>query len=493
MALVAAAFALFGARATQAASLAQATDGKAIYTQRCAVCHGVNGDGNGPAADRMFPPPRDFTAGAFKVRTTSSDSPPGDDDLIRVISEGMPGTTMPAWKDVLSRGEIAAVAGYVKTFSTVFGAATPQAVPVGNRVNPDADSIARGAQVYQELQCFKCHGDEGRGDGPSALTLEDEFGHVIYPADLTQAWLFRGGGTPDDIYRRIMTGMTGSPMPSFAEALVDANGSPDEQKRWDLVNYVDSLSPDTPPDLPAALVARRVEGRLPDDADAPEWESAAPSYVPLVGQIMVEPRNFTPSIKGVWVRALHNDSELALLVQWNDRQQNVSAADEPMDTIAVQFPANPPDGDERPYFVFGDAHQPVNLWMWMAAADGPIEHTGRGADTIAPQATQHLSAVADYRAGRYSVVFRRALRTGDAEDIAFAPGKFIPVVFAASDGLRGEVLPSAAMSGWQQLYLEQPTPPVRYVWVPVAVVATAILETAVVWLVRRNAKHTADG
>lgn len=467
------------AQTMTASTLVQAADGQAIYTQRCAVCHGENGDGAGPGAYFMFPRPRDFTSGAFKIRTTTSDSPPTDEDLIRVISQGMPGTTMPAWENVLSNDEITAVAQYVKGFTDIFEDEA-QPVSVGDRVRADAESIARGAEVYQQVQCFKCHGDEGRGDGPSALTLTDEFDQVIYPADLTQAWFFRGGGTAEDIYLRIMGGMIGSPMPSFADAL------PDEQMRWDLVNYVDSLSPDTLPELPPAVVAHRVEGIIPDDPHADTWQTASQAYYPLAGQIMVEPRNFTPSITGVWVRALYNDSELALLVQWHDRQENAGQDGQPADQVAVQFPASVPAGDERPYFVFGDSSHPVNLWTWTAGGMAAVEQNGRGLATMEPQATQNAQATAVYANGRYSVIFRRALNTGDAEDVTFSPGVFVPIAFAISDGLRGEQPGAGALSPWQQLYLEPPTSPSRFVWVPVAIVGVGLLEGLLLWFSRRR-------
>jgi DMSO reductase family type II enzyme heme b subunit len=378
------------------------------------------------------------------------------------------------------------VAEYIKTFSSAFGGAAPQPITVGKKVKADAESLKRGAQLYQNVQCFKCHGAAGRGDGPSALTLTDDYAHVIYPADLTQAWLFRGGGTADDIYMRIMTGMTGSPMPSFADALVTENGNPDEQKRWDLANYVDSLSPDTAPEPQAAIIVKPIAGNIPSNRNAPEWQNATLYYYSLVGQIMREPRNFTPSIKGVWVRALYNASEVALLVQWDDRQQNTGANGEPADEIAVQFPAAVPEGAERPYFVYGDANHPVNLWTWTAGAQAPVEQTARGLDSITPQAKQDLTGSAEYAEGRYSVIFHRALNTGDAEDIPLTTGVFIPIAFTASDGLRNEKAGSGAISSWYQIYFDQPVPATRYIWIPLAVIAAALAEGWLVWLVRRR-------
>ena len=68
--------------------------GKAIYFQRCSFCHGLLGDGNGPAADFMDPRPRDFTLGTFKFRTTQSGELPLDEDLFRTVSRGLSGTGM---------------------------------------------------------------------------------------------------------------------------------------------------------------------------------------------------------------------------------------------------------------------------------------------------------------------------------------------------------------------------------------------------------------
>src|SRR5215472_15137358 len=79
--------------------------GKAVYEKWCLECHGEAGDGNGAAAKFMLPPPRDFTKGVYKIRTTASGELPTDDDLFYVVSEGMPGSAMPEWKSKLSEGE----------------------------------------------------------------------------------------------------------------------------------------------------------------------------------------------------------------------------------------------------------------------------------------------------------------------------------------------------------------------------------------------------
>src|SRR5687767_7295994 len=64
--------------------------GKQVYTRKCAQCHGDDGKGTGPAAERVFPRPRDFTSGVYKIRTTPSGTIPTDDDLFRSVTNGLP-------------------------------------------------------------------------------------------------------------------------------------------------------------------------------------------------------------------------------------------------------------------------------------------------------------------------------------------------------------------------------------------------------------------
>src|SRR3990167_8913357 len=85
--------------------------GKSVYEQRCAVCHGIEGKGDGPAQQFLYPKPRDLTAGKFKIRSTPS--LPTDDDLLRIISNGIPGTAMPGWAALPMR-ERKDIVAYVK-------------------------------------------------------------------------------------------------------------------------------------------------------------------------------------------------------------------------------------------------------------------------------------------------------------------------------------------------------------------------------------------
>lgn len=456
--------------------------GQAVYQGRCEICHGAEGDGNGPASLSMSPRPRDFRRGWYKIRTTASGQLPTNDDLVRVITLGMPGTTMPAWGEVLSEAEILSVAEYLKTFSRRFEREAPEAVAIAAAPGSSDERIGRGAQFFSgaQAECIKCHGEAGRGDGPSASELADDFGEPILPADLSMPWLFRGGPSAQDIYLRLKTGLTGSPMPSYAEVLSD-------DELWDLAYYVDFLSEDLAPAPVPFILARKVEGSLPSSADDDAWERAEQSYYPLAGQVMREPRNFTPRIQGIWVRALHNGSEVALRLEWHDRFVDRG---EVFDALAVQFPAELLENDERPYFVFGEAGKPVNLWVWEAGSNSIQEQNGEGVGTRAAQSSQDLTGQAEFEAGAYTLVVKRSLTTGNGEDLQIPQGQFIPIAFAAWDGASGEVGEAGSIGSWQLLYLEQPASPLRYLWIPAAVVGAAALEWLIARTVRKSAQNT---
>jgi len=97
------------------------------------------------------------------------------------------------------------------------------------------ERVARGKQLYADAECLACHGDRGRGDGKSAPELKDNQQLPIQATDLTRPRRFKNGRRPEDVYRTLMTGFAGTPMPSYADALAP-------EQAWDLVFYVLSLS-----------------------------------------------------------------------------------------------------------------------------------------------------------------------------------------------------------------------------------------------------------
>ena len=204
--------------------------GARVYAQRCAVCHGPDGRGNGPAAPSMFPRPRDFTSGKFKYKSTAAGKPPTDDDLLRTVRDGLAASAMPYFAGILSADELNAVVEQVKAFSTAFSR-PGQPIEIPAAISASPESVAHGKALFAEQGCATCHGESGRG----GERLDDDTGHAVFARDLTAPWTFRGGSRPQDIWLRLTTGLAPSPMPPYAEALPDAD-------RWDLANFVVSLA-----------------------------------------------------------------------------------------------------------------------------------------------------------------------------------------------------------------------------------------------------------
>ena len=209
--------------------------GRQLYEANCIQCHGAVGDGNGYGAPFLVPPPRDFTAGQFKFRTTASGMLPTDEDLFRTISRGANGTGMPPWKYLLADGERWALVDYVKTFDPRFAEPRNRSLKPMPLPEPMRASATRGHDVYVKMQCAKCHGDDGRGVGPSSASMVDAKNRHVNARDFTQPGSFRTGWTEREVTRTLETGMNGVPMPSYSGAM-------SKQDEADLVAYVLSLS-----------------------------------------------------------------------------------------------------------------------------------------------------------------------------------------------------------------------------------------------------------
>ena len=208
--------------------------GKHLYDTNCVQCHGQEGKGNGYGAPFLVPPPRDFTGGQFKFRSTSSGALPTDQDLFRTISRGADGTGMPPWKYLLTDDERWALVDYVKSFDSRFAVARdlkPMPLPDA----PKSRSVDRGKDVYAKMQCAKCHGDDGRGVGPSSNAMVDTKNRHVNARDFTQPGSFRTGWTEREMIRTLETGMNGVPMPSYSGAM-------SQREEFDLIAYVMSLS-----------------------------------------------------------------------------------------------------------------------------------------------------------------------------------------------------------------------------------------------------------
>jgi mono/diheme cytochrome c family protein len=235
--------------------------GAELYRRFCIGCHGPNGDGNGENAQWIDPKPRDFTLAVFKCRSTPTGSLPTDDDLFNNITRGFFATNMPAWRPLTAQDRANLIA-MVKSFSARWESDKPGTpITIPSETPATIESILHGRELFQKMECWRCHGPEGRGDGPSAATLTDNKGNSIRPYDFTTGERFKCGVTNQDLYRIFMTGLDGTPMPSFAD-----NIKPEEA--WDLVHFLRTL---------------QVSLKTPELATFKQWEASHPRQLKPIG------------------------------------------------------------------------------------------------------------------------------------------------------------------------------------------------------------------
>ncbi|MFQ5889369.1 MAG: c-type cytochrome [Gemmatimonadota bacterium] len=515
--------------ARPAADAAAVEAGRRIYEERCWFCHGEEGDGDGPVAVYLWPRPRDFTAGSYKLRTTESGELPTDEDLFRTISLGIPGTAMPSWQSVLTAEERWQVISYIKTFAADLfedEAFDPYqfVVEVGSPPGGRRDSlIARGRLVFDEADCWECHGAEGRGDGERAAELTDDWDLPVWPADVHLGWRFKGGLAVRDIYMRLSTGLDGTPMPSYSETIT-------EEERWQLAYYIASVAegPATDRAAGAVITARLAQGDLPSSPDDPAWEAAAEVWLPLTGQATFAPRWQIPAVTDLTVRAVYNAEEIALLLTWDDRFADTASVDSDAaveagwnaddtypilypeglrvrgtypDAAEILFPVRYDGGPILPHFVYGSPDQPVELLRWRAdlandrsAPLSLVQLRGSGVrEPPQPASAEGPLATGDamWRDGRWRLVIRRPLTAPQgSSDVHLRPGAFIPVAFHVWDGANGETGLKMALSSWYYLYLKEPASASSYLLVLFVIVGAAGLE---VLLVRRMAHRAERG
>jgi hypothetical protein len=272
----------------------------------------------------------------------------------------------------------------------------------------------------------------------------------------------------------------------------------------------------------------------------PAWEEAQRFYVPLVAQIIVQPRWFAPSVDGVWIEALHNGSELAMRFTWSDpsnspapqwtewrraggrrngaergsaaqrrwrRMRDVGdggpsagSADPAAtaaavaqgwpDALAVWFPRTIPSGMQRPYFFMGSGRDPVYAWHWDSRA-GTSERLGRGPGVLDPLPTSNaLTGSAVWNLGQWRVVFHRPLAAVDSANVlTFGTGQPIPMAMFAWDGDNTETGTRGSLSTWYFVQLEEPVPATLYATPIIAVLLTAGLGILLVGRAQRRERE----
>ena len=346
--------------ATEVAPSAELIElGKAAFEEQCVVCHGPEGQGQGPAAYLLFPKPRNFVTARYRIVSTW-DGVPTDEDLYRTISRGMPGSAMPSWGHLPEETRWGLV-HYVKSFAKRPWTIEPPLEPTEDgdmgegviRLPPEpaytADTRKRAAKLFLEQGCAGCHGTTGRGDGVKEQIDDD--GYPTQPRDLTLG-IYKGSPDAESVYRRITAGMPGTPMPMSDWA----HGS----DAWNLTRYVLAMSSEGARaryEMPKLdIVATRIS-ELPRHADARVWRQAPPSSVHLMPLWWED-----GSVGEISVRALHDGEEIALLLVWHDDTHDRSTVrpQDFRDAVAIEFSL----ASDPPFFGMGESAKLVNIWMW---------------------------------------------------------------------------------------------------------------------------------
>jgi len=487
--------------------------GARVYAKQCAACHGASGRGDGEAAYLLYPKPRDFVAAQYRLVSTW-ERVPTDEDLYRTISRGMPGSAMPSWGH-LPEDERWGLVHHVKSLAANPIAVAPSTAPAGEgqggtgviqlpprpTFTPEARKLA--LERYADA-CASCHGPTGKGDG--AEEQKDDLGYPTRPRDLTLG-VFKGVADLDHLYRRIVVGLPGTPMPMSDWAY--------GKDAWHLVDLIVSWS--SPEQRARAemrkfrIVARRVD-RVPDHPDAGAWRLA-----PAVNLHLMPLWWRTDRPEELTVRALHDGKQIALSLMWADPTHDHTAVrpQDFRDAAAVQFALTP----DPPFFAMGSRRNFVNIWMWKSERQAdldpafqdlekvypnmgidsypntkmsPVEQptrraltllsdptyvTGWGAgnivsDPLRPSAAEDLAAqgfgtlrarprpdqTVDARGlnsiGTYRLTFRRDLAGRGPQAVTLKPGTTVPVAFAVWNGSAGDRDGKKSVTIWQEMALD---------------------------------------
>lgn len=491
--------------------------GQKLYLQHCAACHGTSGDGQGVAAFYLYPKPRNFQIGKFRLISTPN-GVPSREDVMAVLLRGMPGSSMPPWghlpaaerealvdevyrlfregarqrylthlkqQEQLSDEEIQAEEVQAEIREVVETQTTPQpAEPLPELPPPDEQAIARGRDLYIQQSCHSCHGTTGKGDGIQRM-IDDE-GYVTRPRDLTRG-IYKGGHDVASLYLRMYYGMPGTPMPA-SKNLTAAQIA-------DIIHYLRSLSTEAQRE---SVVLRRLTlpavrlARLPSDVSAAAWQAAGPATAigtfPLWWRDEAEP--------ALTVQAAHDGQTLAIRLSWVDQTQDDQTlqTDQFEDAAAVALFRGPAE----PLVGMGAAGGQVDLWHWRAgrglsetpplddypfegadyarwqqgrppdfltarAAGNPLAESARqvghltargpGSTTFRPPISQVVAAQAHREDGRWSVVFTRPLAVPLEQGLPLAAGQRCSIAFALWDGSARERGPQKQVSMWHDLEL----------------------------------------
>lgn len=419
--------------------------GEAAYAQHCARCHGASGRGDGVDAKRFYPRPRDLSLGVYKFRSTASGTPPTDEDLFQTITNGLPGSNMPDFQFLDERVRWHLVA-YLKSLSPVFIQVQPMPVAVTDGPGPSRADRAKGRALYEQLGCAACHGISGRANGMSAAGLVDDWGMMIRPANLIQGWSYRGGSDPRSVMLRLLAGIDGAGMPSYAEAI-------STEDAWHLAYYVASLQ--EPPHWNRVTHALRINGSLPTTLEDPRWAQAdrndlRVSHVVNANGEWASP----PTINAVSFEAVYNDEAIAFRFSWDDPTQEAKM---PHDALALLLKPIGSQGDTVSLQVWPSVGAPLlDVCYWSAETGKAVEAVAADFERVIARTDPSapvLTSASGYEDGRWRMILQRPLHPArPAGAAAMTLDAFSSVAVAVWDG--GDAN-THAVSPWIDVVMNQ--------------------------------------
>ncbi|MGV7222573.1 MAG: c-type cytochrome [Nitrospinales bacterium] len=459
--------------------------GEELYQNKCSVCHGDTGLADGIAAAYSSPRPRKLSKGHLKIRSTAFGKIPTDWDIFTAITKGLKGGSMPPWKH-LSKNDRISLVLYLKTLSKKFAkfkkkGKTHKVITMSSPKPFTLESVVSGKDLFIK-NCSGCHGKYGRSDGESIHRIVIIEKDALYPRNLSKPWKFRRGFSREDIFMTIRTGLSLTAMPQFSERMFN------DSQIWDIVNYVQTLSPGSKPKIEKTVQAKMVTGELPSNLDDKIWKSAKSYYIPLAGQIIKSPKSYYPTVDSVNIKAIYNDKYVAFRLVWDDPTVDPGlrksagivespppplppeltidpdVVEAPVDTepqkfpdgIALQFPAGNNNSNEKPYFLNGDEKQPVNLWKWNSWPTKAVNQIANGVENIKLLKNgEEISSKISYQYGQYQLLLIRKLSTENKDKEAqFSKEKTIPIAINVWDGTQEETGSKKAISSWFELALQ---------------------------------------
>jgi len=450
--------------------------GKEYYFKLCVHCHGEEGEGDGGASKHIFPQPRELSQGVFKFHATQTNTLPLDEDIVRTIKQGIPGTAMPAWDDILSDEIINSIVKFIKTFSVRFGMEVPgRKIAISMEPPFDSLSIAYGKKIYKELRCEKCHGENGSKEGELSKTLKTFRGTNWFVYDLRRKNFYKAGSSGSDIYRTLATGLDGSPMNAY-DYISDF-------ERWHLVHFLQSLHSIKKDETFSAvneIISKGIDRPITLHLEESIWEKAL--EIPISIRPLRARRN---PVSHLTIRSVHNKKKIAIKIKWEDPTPDNILNNNYVDQSAIQFAVDDSDIEDSPFYGMGEKRKIVNIWHWKADVRQKIIKNGKakqkkiaknakslagmfvnpftessveemnsrgiGALTVQPLEEQTLEGRGYWYDGYWNVVFIRNLEATSKWDIDFSDKDQVVLAFALWDGSKKEMSSNKMVSFWQTL------------------------------------------